>query len=984
MKEKKWTRLGARVLALSLCTVMALSPLTASAATLNVTDRGGNVYNVRATLKEGLNEKPVTVKVTDEEGNILYTASGTSSAEGAVSVTFDLNGLVKPNQRFEVSLVCDDETTPDEAKMEYITPAASNITLNTPSVDTAAQSAVISGSAQAGMKVTISVAMPGGNAAVEVTPDGSGAFSTTLTSLAYGDYSVSAAYTDTSIGGSGASTSFTIEKPVATLALSASGGENVVTLSLTGEPGATVTASVAGKSQNGTFDASGACAFTFTDVAAGDYTVEVSDSTSQSASASVTVVDKPVTIVQQDIAVTSVTPGAETVAVEGTATPGAQVKISGFGQEATVTVSEEGKYSASFTDVAPGTYNALEVVYVDTATYTGSPASVNGTWAVTKIPAGTQNIIITVANGGVNKIEAAGTAKAGEKLTLKVTEETTGAVVSATVTASSDGKFAHNFTSLAAGKYTVTAAYHDEANGLGAGVPNVTVTDSTTTPDPEPEKVDITVGAVGSAGMISATGTAKAGEVIVLVAKNQSTLAETSIEVTAGADGKFAQTFKYLEAGKYTITAAYKNTSVGAGASATNVSVAGASLPTEKKGISLDKLYETSLTVVGKTSPSCTVTVKVNYSGKEVSIFRMSDSEGVFRIPLPRTMKKHTEITAIVTYADGTTDSTTGHVYAGSGDEEYKTTYKVGSVSNDVYFLEERLQKLGYPITPDRVYDDETARIVRIFQRANGLDVDGIAGPKTLTKLYSVTAVVYSQSSSTNDYIYLERGSRGTLVTQVQNRLKELGYYTIRVDGIFGVGTQSAVRAFQRNNALSVTGVVNKETYTAIMDANAIGVNANTNTTDYVELRQGNRGNAVVRLQARLQALGYYTISVDGIYGSGTRSAVRRFQSRNGISASGIATIYTQQVLFGSSAIANSTSTGTSIGYVYLHYGSNGEAVKRLQTALKNAGYYKGAVDGQYYDQTYAAVKAFQRAVGLDVDGIAGRKTQNALYGTNY
>lgn len=89
-------------------------------------------------------------------------------------------------------------------------------------------------------------------------------------------------------------------------------------------------------------------------------------------------------------------------------------------------------------------------------------------------------------------------------------------------------------------------------------------------------------------------------------------------------------------------------------------------------------------------------------------------------------------------------------------------------------------------------------------------------------------------------------------------------------------------------------------------------------------------------------------------------------------------------MLFGSSAIANSTSTGTSIGYVYLHYGSNGEAVKRLQTALKNAGYYKGAVDGQYYDQTYAAVKAFQRAVGLDVDGIAGRKTQNALYGTNY
>lgn len=975
MKKIQWKRVRAKLCACSLSAIMTLTPVMAGAASMSVTDCGGNTFSVSATLKEGLNEKPVTLTVTDKENLVLYSTNTTSSASGTISETFNLTGLLGLNETFTVSVVCADAVTPDEASMVCKTAEAQAITLHAPGVDTAARSAVISGSAQPNMQVTLNITNEGGLSSLSVRADETGAFSTTLSGLAYGNYTVSASYTDVAIGGSGASTSFTLVKPVATLTVNAAGGENVVTVNLSGEPGATVTVIAVGQTQSGTFDASGACSFTFTSVAAGNYSVQVSDSTGQSASANVTVTDAAPIILQQDITVTNVAPGTECVTIEGTATPGAQVKVSGFGKETTVSADAGGKYTALLTGVTPGVYNALAVTYVDTATYTGQGASMTGTWAVTEIPSGTQNIVITTADGGAGTVSMGGNAKIGEKLTLKVTNTATGDVVSAQVTADASGKFSYLFTGVAAGTYTATAEYQNPMAGLGAGVANVQVT--------APSLTNITMNAVGGAGAIGVSGTAKPGETIVLIAQSNTTLAVASYEAIADSTGAFSQMFKNLSAGSYLVTATYKTTGVGTGASMSNVVVTPAVVPVEKKGISLDKLYETSLTVVGRTSPNCTVTVKVNYSGKEVSISRVSDSEGVFRIPLPRTMQKHTLITATVTYADGTMDSTTGHVLAGSAEQTYNTIYKVGSISNDVYFLEARLQELGYPITPDRVYDDETARLVRIFQRNNGLSVDGIAGPNTLTKLYSVTAVGYTGSDVTDDYIYLERGSRGAMVTKVQTRLKELGYYTIRVDGIFGVGTQSAVRAFQRNNALSVTGVVNKDTYNALMAATAIGANT-ANTTDYVELRQGNRGNAVVRLQARLQALGYYTISVDGIYGSGTRSAVRRFQSRNGISASGIATVYTQQVLFGSSAIANSTSGGTSIGYVYLHYGSNGEAVRRLQTALKNAGYYKGAIDGQYYDQTYAAVKSFQRAVGLGVDGIAGRKTQNALYGTNY
>ncbi len=62
-----------------------------------------------------------------------------------------------------------------------------------------------------------------------------------------------------------------------------------------------------------------------------------------------------------------------------------------------------------------------------------------------------------------------------------------------------------------------------------------------------------------------------------------------------------------------------------------------------------------------------------------------------------------------------------------------------------------------------------------------------------------------------------------------------------------------------------------------------------------------------------------------------------------------------------------------------LKKGSTGATVKKLQTKLKNWGYYTGAVDGIYGTQTVNAVKYFQRKNGLTVDGIAGNKTLAAM-----
>ncbi len=54
-------------------------------------------------------------------------------------------------------------------------------------------------------------------------------------------------------------------------------------------------------------------------------------------------------------------------------------------------------------------------------------------------------------------------------------------------------------------------------------------------------------------------------------------------------------------------------------------------------------------------------------------------------------------------------------------------------------------------------------------------------------------------------------------------------------------------------------------------------------------------------------------------------------------------------------------------------------SVRQIQTALKNAGFYKGHVDGRIGPRTKEAIKEFQKANGLEADGVAGKRTQAKL-----
>lgn len=162
-------------------------------------------------------------------------------------------------------------------------------------------------------------------------------------------------------------------------------------------------------------------------------------------------------------------------------------------------------------------------------------------------------------------------------------------------------------------------------------------------------------------------------------------------------------------------------------------------------------------------------------------------------------------------------------------------------------------------------------------------------------------------------------------------------------------------------------------------------------------IRRGDVGEEVAAVQTSLQNLGYAVGSIDGIFGSGTKGAVIRFQQQHGLTVDGIVGSQTLAKLaeLESNATnsttptqrnspAESPSAGTGGGNAVLTLGDSGTAIANLQTRLKDLGFFPAEVNvsGYYGPITAEAVKAFQRSQSLAVDGIAGPATQTALAAT--
>ena len=157
--------------------------------------------------------------------------------------------------------------------------------------------------------------------------------------------------------------------------------------------------------------------------------------------------------------------------------------------------------------------------------------------------------------------------------------------------------------------------------------------------------------------------------------------------------------------------------------------------------------------------------------------------------------------------------------------------------------------------------------------------------------------------TSTPTPCILQKNSIGIEVKQLQQRLKDLGYYSGDVDGQYGTGTQTAVTAFQAQHGLKADGVAGEQTLAILYSESAqTFVPMPTPSATPAMLSSGSSGDEVKALQSRLQQLGFYSGVLDGDYGKGTRAAVKLFQAQHGLDDDGIAGQKTLEMLHSNDA----------------------------------------------------------------------------------
>jgi peptidoglycan hydrolase-like protein with peptidoglycan-binding domain len=197
------------------------------------------------------------------------------------------------------------------------------------------------------------------------------------------------------------------------------------------------------------------------------------------------------------------------------------------------------------------------------------------------------------------------------------------------------------------------------------------------------------------------------------------------------------------------------------------------------------------------------------------------------------------------------------------------------------------LQKALGGLTVDGVFGPLTEGRVKAYQKSKGMTQDGVADSAVWKALIADGGSAGSSSGSgtattTADLsteftplksTTLKRGARGTAVRTLQRGLGGL-----TVDGVFGPLTEGRVKSLQKSKGLSQTGVVDSATW------DAVELRAHPTLPYWTKVvKRGSTGSAVKALQREIDGL-----TVDGVFGPLTETAVKRVQKSAGISQTGV------------------------------------------------------------------------------------------------
>ena len=134
---------------------------------------------------------------------------------------------------------------------------------------------------------------------------------------------------------------------------------------------------------------------------------------------------------------------------------------------------------------------------------------------------------------------------------------------------------------------------------------------------------------------------------------------------------------------------------------------------------------------------------------------------------------------------------------------------KQGDCGPEVEYLQRQLEAAGFDSGPvDGFFSARTKAALMAFQRGRGLEVNGVAGPRTWSAL--------DVQRGSGQRPVLKRGVSDLSVQVIQKMLAAHGFDPGSKDGIFGTKTERAVMAFQRAKGLEADGIVGPKTWGAL------------------------------------------------------------------------------------------------------------------------------------------------------------------------
>lgn len=272
---------------------------------------------------------------------------------------------------------------------------------------------------------------------------------------------------------------------------------------------------------------------------------------------------------------------------------------------------------------------------------------------------------------------------------------------------------------------------------------------------------------------------------------------------------------------------------------------------------------------------------------------------------------------------------------------------------------------LGYdPGSADGILKTQTRSAIRKYQDKAKLPANGRLTPDVFAALAksagrkvrtgkAAAATAPAPQSAQPEPPAPKEDAASNRVTDIQARLRQLGYAVPSVSGTVDDATRAAIRTYEADQGMAVTGRASPEVLERLV------AQERSQAADERDLTRV--------VQARLNALGYDAGPADGAMGDQTMTAIQAFERESGLPVTGkpSAELATNlEVALGEKEKAEAEKAADQKAAA-----PDPKLVQTVKTELNKRGYNAGVEDGAVTEQTSIAVRAYQADAGLDANG---------------